>query len=564
MVVRILFSFLMLCSTTLCCALSCRAQQGLDYAVNPKRGSIRTTFSLAITVQGDASTPHLESDNDFHVRYIGPEQRVSIINGAISQQKTFRYKATPKKEGTLRLPEFHVTIEGFQEVTPPLTVEVSQASLDTQQAEEDDVRIEDSVSKATVYEGEQLLLTTEVMTVNPLQNIELHKSSRANFWSQEIKPEERDQDLRRGATVSILRFKHALFPLTSGVLSIEPTVLSAQVSRSKVGDLFDSIDPFSNNFMRGMFSLDLEPITLATKPTKLTVLPLPPIDPSLTTTLAPKLTGRTVVSAQVDKTTTDPNDEAILTIAISTEGNGNLLNNLSLGSHPSFEAVRDNQKLTYTLSGNTIQYLYTAQFRIVPKVNGSFIVPAQTLAFFNTDTHQYEVASSQAITMTGINTVEQPKATPQEESLQPNTTQDDAVFSQDTEHPATGRLNTHQIIILILCGAIALLSLRLWKLQNARTVPTPSSTLRSQRTGQSFTDARSFLTYLEHLAQQSFGGTCTVRGFLEKSLGQRSEKLTTALQALSVIEEAVYAPDPAVTTELFIEYRDKLLEIIGT
>jgi hypothetical protein len=546
--------------------VQCIAQSALDYTINPKRGGLRTKFTLSITAEGDASTPELEDENDFIVRYIGPEQRVSIINGSITQEKTFRYQATPKQEGTLKLPRFRSTVNGITEVTPPLTIEVSQASLDTQQVEQDDVRLEDTVSKDTIYEGEQVLLTTELMTTSPLQNIQIQKSSRPNFWSEEIKPEERDQDLRRGATVSILRFKTILFPLTSGQLTIDPTVLSAQASRSKMGDLFDSVDPFSNNFMRGFFSLDLEPVTLATKATKLTVLPLPPLlDSEKKGTLPVVITGSTSIRTGINKSETDPNNEAILSVSIETEGNGNLLNNLTLQANDSFEAVRDNQKLTPSLKNNTVLYSYTAQFRIVPKVNGSFEIPAQQILFFDPLTKTYQKASSDPIALTGVNVAVQPKKTAitPDDSIDANsnatTTPTASLIQEDSSS------SNHVLWIYILSGVIAFLLFRLWRLQKniSSTNQNKDKKLIQKRQKTDFTDPKSFLSYLDRVAKDSYGGTCSIRGFLERKLSINNPQLPEAIQALNIIEEAVYAPDPAVNNTLFIESRDILWEIIG-
>ena len=219
------FSYLFFLSLFLIQTAIGTAQNLIDYSISPNKGSKRTTFRIVISSQGDASTPQMIDEGDFTVRYVGPETQVSIINGAMSQEKKFNYQATPKKEGTLHLPKFTVTVDGQSTATPPRTVEVSAASLDTQQADEDVVRIEDRTNKSTLYKGEQVLLTTELMTTSPLQNIGLEKQKRPNMWVEEVKPDTKDQDVRRGALVSILRFRNVLFPLHDGEQSIDPTVI---------------------------------------------------------------------------------------------------------------------------------------------------------------------------------------------------------------------------------------------------------------------------------------------------------------------------------------------------
>ena len=543
-------------------------QQTPDISISPTRGSLKTTFTITVGISGTISVPqpNLEDEGDFTLRYMGPEQRISIINGTLTQEKKFNYQAKPKREGNLTLPMFAVKVSGTTLHTPPRTIEVSQTSLDTQQSDEDDVRIEDSVSQSEVFVGQQLLLTTELFTTSPLKNIQLETSSRANFWVEPIKPEERDQGLHRGATVSILRFKNILFPLSSGSQKIEPTVISALASRSRVGDLFDQIDPFGNNFMRGLFAADLEPITIATKPTLITVLPLPEIPTELKAFAdKPILVGETTIQGSLDKVSTDPNDEAILTVRIDTRGNSNPLQDLPLSGGDDIELVRETQGTKKIVQDNALFSEYSATYRVIPKKNGGLTIPPISLLYFDPNSRSYQKTETTAFLLMGENVSETTRNPKGPSMKKDEETTPESSFAKkdpdlsDEDNSSTPLFSSKNIALAILTLTTIAGFLQFWF---GRRKSSSTTAVVSQVVSTLPKSPFEALRFLQLIAEKATSNQ-TIGGLLEilaknQPVDARHELST----AFALIEEAVYAPHSSVDQKLFEAARDTIWEYL--
>lgn len=363
----------------------------INVSISPTRGHLSTRFVVEVIVQDEnsKSIPSVLDEGDFTVRYIGPSQEVSYINGQMSQVIRYRFSAAAKKEGTLKIPTFVAEGSISGKVKTSLqTVEVSQSAHDTTKTEDDEIRVESQISKNSSYVGEQLILTTTISSAVALQNLNVQIPTSKNFWLEEIKPYKHNAGGNLSDNLATLTVQSAIFPLTEGNLKIPPTIFSAETKKSKQLGGFDPFDMFNQNFFQNI--LQGEPVTLATKEVNIDVSSLPKVPPEFPDNL-PILIGKTQIEGSIDKTDISPTEEGTLTIRVKSIGNlQSIRSNISLSSK-GISIVEDKDSITKKLTDGFIESTLSKKFILSPKENGELTIEPIKILVLDPATGNYSI-----------------------------------------------------------------------------------------------------------------------------------------------------------------------------
>ena len=202
----------------------------------------------SIDLKGEISIPQLEN-----LRIVaGPSlsTQISLVNGSMSQARSYILVLQPTSVGAARIGSSRATIGGRERATEPIALEIVQGSVVQRQAPQDPfsafrgqdpfgaqfgarrappretrVFVEASTDRTTVFVGESLLLTYDLYTQTAVNGIELDQAPNLQgFWVEELERERTprgEQAQREGESfqrVHVLR--RLLFPTRAGALEI--------------------------------------------------------------------------------------------------------------------------------------------------------------------------------------------------------------------------------------------------------------------------------------------------------------------------------------------------------
>lgn len=375
----------------------------------------------------------------------GPQQMQgsSFINGRASTYIAFSYVLQPKQPGSYTIPAATARVDGKIVKSNPVNIEVVKggegAQMPPQRPQQaprrgesqpgvlrqgEDVKeklrknifVKVDVDKTTVYEGEQLTATYKLYTRLPTNSSVTKVPAFKGFSAKDIElanPPQATEELVNGVPfkVFVIR-KTLLFPLQSGQLELDPAEVDNQVHLVSVNrrkrpandpfndpffrDAFGGSSPFDDPFFEDAFSnpqYEVVPYKIQSPTIKITVKPLPAEGrpPSFNGAV-----GHFKMTATADKTDLSTDDAITLKVAITGQGNVNLLNAPPLNIPSAFEkydpSVSDNiEKNSNPLSG-TRQFQYV----LMPQEKGDFTLPPVEFSYFDPVANAYKTLQSAA------------------------------------------------------------------------------------------------------------------------------------------------------------------------
>jgi len=362
------------------------------------------TFTLNVSVNGEnisgVPAPKLPELPDFNVlgRSSSQSTNISFINGKMTQQTTitFIYTLSPKKIGRFTIGPCRIDYQGKTYETQPIEIEVVKTATQATPTpspipprpsaySEGGVMLIAVPNKKEVYVGEQINVEFYLYTQYNLQVNGISKMPNfSGFWYETIYDPDRllyqkktyDGKLYYAALIKTV----ALFPVTSGNLTIDPMELSVTVVKPP-RDFFD------------IFST-AEDVRIVSKPRSINVIPLPqekkPADFC-------GGVGKFTLNARVSRDTSNQGEPVNLIIKISGTGNLKLIEKPALPSIPNLKILEPEVKENIDKSTGTIKGTKEFRFPLIPQVDGEHIIPEMTISYFNPKTKTYEVLKSERL-----------------------------------------------------------------------------------------------------------------------------------------------------------------------
>jgi hypothetical protein len=451
---------------------------------------------LQIKISGSASAkpPGEMAIDGLDIRFTGQSQLLEGRNFQFTYSYIYNYTVMPLKAGTFKIPPQTVQAGGSSYRTPELTLHVADSAAQAPRSNRSGESIDPTkiafveliLSKTNAYVGEMIPAVVRIgfnvrTPVESLGNgVEI---TGQGFTAQKMREPRQTIETIGGRSYQTFTFKTALSPARSGKIEVGPVQVNPVVriprqTRNPVipRDLFDSNDPFMDNFFRDPSFVPSTPreIKLKSEAAILEVKPLPPNAPpsfggavgnfSMTTEVKPK-------SAQVG----DP-----FTITAKITGRGNF----DRVTAPSFEDEHGWHKYPPSsdfkadddigISGaKTFETVLSANER---KEN----IPAQLFTYFDPQKEQYVTLRNEPIPVRiegGTAPTPAPVApatqAPAAAATAAPSPKQQEILHQLTELPATpesftplfarrGFWLTQLSALLLLVGFVA------WKIQQAR------------------------------------------------------------------------------------------------
>jgi hypothetical protein len=331
---------------------------------------------------------------------------VQIINGKMSQSKSFTYILQAQNLGKVTIAPATVEVNGKIIASNKIEIEVVKAdnkppqqnqpaSRKDQEISGGDLYLQAQVDKKNVYQNEQIVITYVLYYRSvSVRSYNLEKMpANPGFWTEDFdipsQPTVESEIINGVAYNKAVLKKAALFPTQSGELSLEPmTVTLAVLQKKRTRSIFDSFfgDPFGRTVQK----------TIASKPVKINVKPLPAQQKPSDFTGA---VGKYTLAVKSDKKTPETNEAVAITLSLSGRGNIKLLKIPEIKLPPDME-VYDPKERTRILRDKTdIQGEKTVEYIVVPRLAGDYTLAPVTFSYFDPGEKKYKILKSDPIVL---------------------------------------------------------------------------------------------------------------------------------------------------------------------
>lgn len=390
-------------------------------SVDPGAGTTDDVFTMSVVIEGlpHADTPYLVGGDDFEVKLVsGPNLNAQIINGLMSQQVVYVYELTPKKEGALKTPGAEVEVSGVTWKAPAVTIQVGTGQPAPSGARQP-IFSRQSLEKKSVYAGEQLTYSLEVLSSQPVQQLQLVNSSFDGFWTEELGKQRQTKTSIGVALYDVYTIKRALYPLKEGQNEIEPRVFKAAVvqPRRRGSNPFGlgGMNPWDDSLIDQLLSHgEVRDVTVRSNPLSVEVKPLPALPknfPLWNLTSAP--VGKTEITASYSDDAIKIGGNKTLTVAVTSYGNLKSLTTPVLKLPDGVRSYDEAPQLTHMESGGKVIMKKIFTFSLVSLDGGDVHIPPLELGYFDPAEQRYEIARSGEIHFPVLGERKAPQAAPQ-------------------------------------------------------------------------------------------------------------------------------------------------------
>ncbi|RAJ01571.1 oxygen tolerance protein BatD [Chitinophaga skermanii] len=380
----------------------------------------------------------------------GPNQMQSSqwVNGQGTEQLIVSYVLMPKQNGSFTIAGASIRINGNQVKSNPVNIEVTKTTVRPQSSQpysqpqqharpggsnsdvdaflksNEDVNaklkknlfVRVDVDKTNVYEGEQITATYKLFTRLPTNSAVTKVPAFKGFSTRDIElpnPPQPTTEMVNGVPFRVFTIrKTMLFPLQSGTLELDPAEVDNQVrlivpgnKNNRMRDVFDDPafkdawggSPFDDPFFDDVFARqeyqDI-PYKIQSPVVKINVKPLPIAGKPASFNGA---VGRFEMKVTPNKTDITTDDAITLKVAITGQGNINLLNAPKLEVPSVFEKY--DPKVADQLNPNSNPLSGTREFEyvIMPLEAGKHEIPPVEFTYFDPASNAYKTLSSDPI-----------------------------------------------------------------------------------------------------------------------------------------------------------------------
>ncbi|HBO97171.1 MAG TPA: hypothetical protein DD648_03960 [Candidatus Omnitrophica bacterium] len=253
--------------------------------------ALGTSAQLTLTVTGtqDVADIPAPSVDGLDIRYLGPSTQISIVNGRYSSRKSWMYSVMPLKTGRFTIPALSIHVNGRAYATEAVEIEVTDASgttgvtsaplsPGTNASLDDKIFLVLRLPKDKVYLNERLPVKVLLFMADlSVADVRFPEFKQAGVDMDKFgQPRQYDQVIN-GKRYRIAEFDTDIYPTRAGEVTVGPVTLdcnlvvrSASARAPFGGGMFD--DDFFNTFFDRH---EKRPLTLRSKTSDLTVLPLP-------------------------------------------------------------------------------------------------------------------------------------------------------------------------------------------------------------------------------------------------------------------------------------------------
>ena len=348
----------------------------------------------------------------------------SMINGSMSHtvKVTYTLALQAYQEGTFHVGPASLTVKGNKVSSEPFDITVlpddgshsnnqgggysgGQGNRGSQQTSSDpevsgkDLFIRVIPSKKSVYVGEQVVLTYKLYTKVPVSSVSFSRMpSYAGFWTKDISDNSgtyrQSSEYINGIEYTTAEIqKIIVVPQRSGKLTLDPMIVECIAQIRTERNNSRSMDPFEAFFNDPFFNRNVTNVKkeLTSQTLNLDVKSLP--EGGKPASFAGAV-GNYNFKSEIDKTELSTNEAFTLTLTVSGVGNVELLQMPELNFPPDFEVYDPKITTNTDVNSHGLTGSKKAEYLVIPRRAGNFIVPATEFSFFNPTTGEYQTLTS--------------------------------------------------------------------------------------------------------------------------------------------------------------------------
>lgn len=350
--------------------------------------SITMVVSVSGTRKSDTQ-PTLKGLEAFNVRTGGTSSRIEIINGKVNAGVDYTYALQPKKTGTFTIGPAEVKVKGktIKSNTETLTIVKSIQSPDVDRGP---LFLSAALSPKQVFVEEQAIYTLKLFRKTRVGDISLGLPEVEHLTFKQLGKPVEYQSVYKGQSYQVLEVRYALISSREGVYGIRPSRMSMTVFQSRRKSPRNLFDDSFFSFSSG------QPVTIASEPLELNVLPLPqkgrPTDFS-------GLVGNYKIKSHLEPSKIRAGESATMTVLLSGRGNVKRIPDLKLPELEKIKVYADQPVLMEETDSKGLAGSKTMKWALVPEKEGEYRIPSLSISFFDTTSKQYRVIKSPVLSL---------------------------------------------------------------------------------------------------------------------------------------------------------------------
>lgn len=358
----------------------------IDVSVDRSKISLTDPFQLTFSSNKtpDAAPDFGPLEQDFEILNQQKKSQLSWVNGSMDKSVQWILNVMAKRSGALQIP----AISFGNDTSLRYAIMVSESTPSTTTSDTDALYLEVDVSDTKPYVQAQVIYTVRLyQRVNfsqgsisdvKLDNAVIESLGEATKYNTQVK----------GVNYLVTELKYALFPQQSGLMTIEPLVLTAQVILSAPRGLFGDPSTQTRRVISKAINLDVQAAPIS-------------------------FTGDHWLSAeQLELTQTWSNDDLqvkvgepitrTLTLLAKGATSSQLPDLTDTELDPQLKVYPDKAMINDQKSASGITAIREQKLAIIPSKSGTFTLAAIEIPWFNTGTNKMEVAQLPALTLEAI------------------------------------------------------------------------------------------------------------------------------------------------------------------
>lgn len=400
----------------------CDQDGSIKAVIDRHKFPVNENAILTVTVSGsNLGDPEIQKVDAISIYPSGQSQNITIVNSQMATSASYTYVIQPHSTGTITIPPIQIKQNGSVLMTEAIQLEITKASsVETRKNQSQPERpqqlqdkessrpgqdlayafSEANVNQRKAYVGEQITFSYKFYRkVNLLDQPNYTPPDFTGFWVEELPPEKIYYEMINEQRYLVSELNVALFPTTSGELTIGGAQLKCRVPvRGQSRDPFSFMDEdpfqfFNSNNPFEMFSG--QAMTLKTDPLQIQVQDLPksgqPQDFS-------GAVGSFTIQTQTDKTKIAANEP--ITLSIVLEGDGNI----QAITEPKFTLDEDlfksydsGQSSEIKKDNGIVHGKKIFKKLFVPLKAGTFEIPGIQFSFFDPQKKSYQTLQAKPI-----------------------------------------------------------------------------------------------------------------------------------------------------------------------
>lgn len=386
--------------------------------------TFQITFEVNARAQ-DFRTPSLKGLKLVGGPNTGFSSSTSIINGKVSQSvsNTFTILVQAEKEGTANVGAASCTVDGKTVTSKPFSVKVEKADPNSnhqqqsqsgwgwgqqqqrprQQQQQDPQPSQNidnntlfaraSISKNSLYQGEEAIIVYKIYTQVPLTQFQIDKLPRnKGFWSEDLSENmtqvKQYTETYNGRQYQVAEIRRgALYPQENGTLNIAPlktdvvAIIQTQMQRQRTGTIFDFFidDPFFTPTRNQAVVKSLTSNSISVK-----VKPLPDAPAGFAGGV-----GHFDIKAKTDLDQLHAGDAFTYSVTVSGRGNLSLLEAPTIEFPKGMEVYEPRVIDNINKGDNGLSGSRTFEWIVTPQTQGEYDMPDFDYVYFDPVSGQY-------------------------------------------------------------------------------------------------------------------------------------------------------------------------------